>query len=163
MDLRRKISYQWQMFLPLVLTLWVVILGMGFLQFHNEAEFRSEKIREQLDLVNSRVIAAYEKDINPEDFLDFIAKYYRDNELYDKIRISLYVDGKLSKAYGRPITLTEEELAGNSAGSGANNSSGDFFYRKRSAVPTAVWWYAPYCPTTRPSTWPPHHRPASCI
>ena len=54
MDLRRKISYQWQMFLPLVLTLWVVILGMGFLQFHNEAEFRSEKIREQLDLVNSR-------------------------------------------------------------------------------------------------------------
>ena len=130
MDLRRKISYQWQMFLPLVLTLWVVILGMGFLQFHNEAEFRSEKIREQLDLVNSRVIAAYEKDINPEDFLDFIAKYYRDNELYDKIRISLYVDGKLSKAYGRPITLTEEELAGNSAGSGATNSSGDFFYRK---------------------------------
>lgn len=38
MDLRRKISYQWQLFLPLTLTLWVVILGMGYLQFHNEAE-----------------------------------------------------------------------------------------------------------------------------
>jgi len=48
MGLRRKISYQWQLFMPLTLTLWVVILGMGYLQFHNEAELRREKIREQL-------------------------------------------------------------------------------------------------------------------
>ena len=40
---KEKISYQWRMFLPLVLTLWVVIIGMGFLQFHNEAQLREEK------------------------------------------------------------------------------------------------------------------------
>ena len=81
MDLRRKISYQWQLFVPLTLTLWVVIIGMGYLQFHNEAELRREKIREQLDLVNARVIAAYEKDFNPDDFLDFVARYYIENPL----------------------------------------------------------------------------------
>ena len=112
MDLRRKISYQWQLFVPLTLTLWVVIIGMGYLQFHNEAELRREKIREQLDLVNARVIAAYEKDFNPDDFLDFVARYYIENPLYDKIRISLFTDGVLTKAYGRPITLTDAEKAG---------------------------------------------------
>lgn len=111
MDLRRKISYQWRMFLPLVLTLWVVIIGMGFLQFHNEAQLREEKIREQLDLINSRVISYYVQNVNPESFLDFVARYYRASELYEKIRISVYIDGQLKKSYGRPITLTSEELA----------------------------------------------------
>ena len=44
------------MFLPLVLTLWVVIIGMGFLQFHNEAQLREEKIREQLDLIDRKSV-----------------------------------------------------------------------------------------------------------
>ncbi len=70
------------MFLPLVLTLWVVIIGMGFLQFHNEAELRVEKIREQLDLINSRVISYYVQNVNPESFLDFVARYYGASELY---------------------------------------------------------------------------------
>lgn len=130
MDLRRKISYQWQLFLPLTLSLWVVIIGMGYMQFRNEAELRREKIREQLDLVNSRLIAAYEKDINPDDFLDFIARYYIENPLYDKIRISLFTDGKLTKAYGRPITLTEAEKNGDLTDMSATTKDGDFFYRK---------------------------------
>ncbi len=130
MDLRRKISYQWQLFVPLTLTLWVVIIGMGYLQFHNEAELRREKIREQLDLVNARVIAAYEKDFNPDDFLDFVARYYIENPLYDKIRISLFTDGVLTKAYGRPITLTDAEKAGDYSGMDATTSDGDYFYRQ---------------------------------
>lgn len=130
MDLRRKISYQWQMFVPLVITLWVVIIGMGYMQFHNEAELRREKIREQLDLVNARIIAAYEKDVNPDDFLDFVARYYIENPIYDKIRISLFIDGTLTKAYGRPITLTEAEKAGDNSGAGATTNDGDYFYRQ---------------------------------
>jgi len=130
MDLRRKISYQWQLFLPMTLTLWAVILGMGYMQFYNEAELRREKIREQLDLVNARVIAAYEKNLNPDDFLDFVARYYIESPLYDKIRISLFTDGVLTKAYGRPITLTEAEKAGDNSGMVATTSDGDYFYRQ---------------------------------
>lgn len=139
MDLRRKISYQWRMFLPLVLTLWVVIIGMGFLQFHNEAQLREEKIREQLDLINSRVISYYVQNVNPESFLDFVARYYRASELYEKIRISVYIDGQLKKSYGRPITLTPEELAGTvSVGDkkrGRDADGNDYFYAEPKRSP----------------------------
>lgn len=110
MDLRRKISYQWQLFIPLIATLWVVIVGMGMLQIYNETRYKREKLRENLDLVNHRLIAAYEDGQDPEAFLRFAGKYYRENETYDKIRISFYVDGVLKKAYGRPISLTPEQL-----------------------------------------------------
>ncbi len=124
MDLRRKISYQWQLFVPLVITLWVVIAGMGYLQFHNEAEYRREKIREQLDLVNARVINAYDTDIDYEDFLDFTARYYIENEMYDKIRISLFIDGEPVKTYGRPISYEQAQVVGD-----ASEAEG-IFYRQ---------------------------------
>ena len=42
MALKRRISYQWQLFIPLVTTLWIVILGMAYIQYANEREYRKE-------------------------------------------------------------------------------------------------------------------------
>ncbi len=110
MGLRRKISYQWQLFIPLVATLWIIIFGMAFWQFHNESKYREAQLREQLSLINARIIAAYKTDDDPIKFVDFVCKYYRDNPLYDLLRVSVYQDGELQRAWSEPIGLSDSEI-----------------------------------------------------
>lgn len=109
MALRRKISYQWRLFIPLVMSLWIIIFGMTYWQFYNEREFRMAQIREQLSFINARIIEAYQKDTDPIRFVDFVCRYYRDNPLYDLLRVSVYKDGDLSRAWGEPIGLSQSE------------------------------------------------------
>ena len=45
---KRRISYQWQLFIPLVATLWIIIAGMTFWQFYNEREYRKAQKSEKL-------------------------------------------------------------------------------------------------------------------
>lgn len=108
---KRRISYQWQLFIPLVSTLWVVIFALAFLSFHNERNYRKQQISEQLSLVNARIVAAYDQNLDIVPFLGFVCKYYRDNPLYDQLRVSVYEDGRLLKCYGEPIALSDSEKA----------------------------------------------------
>ena len=109
MGLRKRISYQWQLFIPLVIFLWLVIFGMAFWQFSSERRYRKEQINEQLSLVNARIIAAYERNMDITPFLSFVVNYYRENPLYDLLRVSVYQDGRLVRCYGEPIALSDEE------------------------------------------------------
>jgi len=109
MGLRRRISYQWQLFIPLVLSLWVVIFGMAFWQFSRERDYREEQINEQLSLINARIVSAYERNLDITPFLSFVVNYYRENPLYDQVRVSVYKDGRLIRCYGEPIALSEED------------------------------------------------------
>ena len=108
---KRRISYQWRLFIPLVASLWIIIAGMTFWQFYNEREYRKSQISEQLSLVASRILEANEKDIDPTPFMDFATNYYHDNPLYDLLRISVYKDGKMIRCYGEPIALSDTERA----------------------------------------------------
>ena len=110
MALRRRISYQWQLFIPLVTTLWIVILGMAYIQYANEREYRKETVDSQLDIVTKRIVAAYETDTDPTQFVDFICRYYIENPLYDLLRVSVYKDGQLTRSWGEPISLRSTDL-----------------------------------------------------
>ncbi len=90
MDLRRKIKYQWQLFIPLVITIWVIIIGMAIFSYKNEKQYREAQVTDQLTLVQNRIIALAEDNTNPKQFLDFIVKYYKDNPVYDVLLITLY-------------------------------------------------------------------------
>lgn len=111
MDLKRQINYQWQLFIPLVATIWLIIGILAYWQYYNERQYRKEQIDGQLDLVTKRIVASYETDFDPTKFVDFVCGYYRDNPLYDLLRVSVYVDGELSRAWGEPIGLSEKEVA----------------------------------------------------
>ncbi len=110
MDLRRRINYQWQLFIPLVATLWIIIFGMTYWQLYNEKELRTEQIKVQLDLVTKRIISAYETEVDPRDFIDFVCRYYRDNPVYDLLRVSVYQDGEPLRTWGEPIGLSDAEV-----------------------------------------------------
>lgn len=149
MALRRRISYQWQLFIPLVTTLWIVILGMAYIQYANEREYRKETVDSQLDIVTKRIVAAYETDTDPTQFVDFICRYYIENPLYDLLRVSVYKDGQLTRSWGEPISLSSTDLTEDNQND-SFRSPGDFlsdhyfYYKaehsadKRVAVYTAL-------------------------
>jgi len=64
---KRRISYQWQLFIPLTATLWLIIVGMSFRQFYHEREYRKALLNEQLSLVSSRIIDANGDDLSDDD------------------------------------------------------------------------------------------------
>ncbi len=109
MGLRRNISYQWQLFIPLIATIWLIIFGMAYWQIYNEREYRKATLESQLKLINERIISYYENEKDPLEFFRFIGKYYIENPIYDKIRISVFQDGNLIYYVGEVISLSEEE------------------------------------------------------
>ncbi|MDE5555368.1 MAG: hypothetical protein K2J10_09335 [Muribaculaceae bacterium] len=92
---KRRISYQWQLFIPFIATIWLLIFGMAFWQNYNEREYRKASLEAQLQLINERIISYYENEKDPIEFFRFISKYYLDNPLYDKIRITVYRNDSL--------------------------------------------------------------------
>lgn len=110
MDLKRRISYQWKLFIPLVVTLWLIVIGASLMQYSTEHNYRRAQIEEQLTLIVERVINIYEHDNDPVSFVDFAAEYYRQNDLYGNLRITLYRDGKIQRVYGQPILLNTSEV-----------------------------------------------------
>ncbi len=106
MGLRRRISFQWQLFIPLVAMLWIAFFVICIWQYNTDRNARKEQIKDQLALINARIIDAYDEDYNVESFLSFISQYYIDNPIYDRLRISIYRDDKLFKCYGEPIELS---------------------------------------------------------
>lgn len=109
MGSKRRISYQWQLFIPLITTLWLLIFGMAYWQVYNERQYRIASLEEQLKLINERIISYYENEKDPLEFFRFLSAYYIENPLYDKIRISVYNDDKLIYSVGDIIMLSDEE------------------------------------------------------
>lgn len=149
MGSKRRTNFQWQLFWPLVSGLWLVLIAMGIWTFHNNYQYKLNRVYEQLNLVNQRIIAFYyngatENDVRP--YLEFVYEYYRDSPEFDKIRITVYKDGQLRYSYGEPVQLSDEELQ---AASGltvdpgievpeelaGGNKNGQYFYYR--ATPSA--------------------------
>ncbi len=109
MALKRHISLQWRIFLPLLAIIWLMVIVVGVWQWRHGYNSRVERIRSQVDLVNARIISAYNDNVDPGNFLDFIGRYYVENPLYDRIRISAYYDGNLIYKTGEQVVLSDEE------------------------------------------------------
>lgn len=107
MGLKKHIKYQWRLMLPLVTLVWLIIIVLGIWMFHTEKKLRVENISSQISLINSRIIAAYDSNTDPSDFLDFIKDYYRQNPVYDDIRMSVYHTGTLIYQIGEPIQVPD--------------------------------------------------------
>ncbi len=112
MVLKRHISYQWRLFLPLIGLIWLMTLVLSiWLGYRRYVEERN-RINLQVELINSRIISAYEHDIDPRDFLDFVKEYYIENENYDEIRISVFHNGNLIYRVGEEVTDDDGRLTG---------------------------------------------------
>lgn len=119
-----KLSYGWRLFLPMVGLLWVVIISVAAYQYKNESEMRQDAINDQIRMLNSRIIAAYEQELDLMPVIQFVAKYY-ENSALNGIRVSVYDDkGNMIYCIGTPIPpsvngkTAPEVIAANAVGHG---------------------------------------------
>lgn len=109
MVLRKRISYQWRLFIPLVALLWFIIATLVYYQYRREIEYRKESITSQLSNINNRIITAYERDYNLKQFMEFVNQYY-ENTVYDDIMISVFdATGNVLYQIGLPIRQSYDD------------------------------------------------------
>ncbi|MDE6395846.1 MAG: hypothetical protein K2K84_01075 [Muribaculaceae bacterium] len=110
--MKRRISYQWRLFIPVVATLWITLLSLAAWQYHRERDYRRTFVNGQLDIVTKRVIATLNLHSTAalKEYLEYIDKYFIDNELFEGIRISIYdTKWNVTDSVGPAIILTPEE------------------------------------------------------
>ena len=107
-----RISYRWQLCVPTIGALWVMVIGIAWWQTSRETEYRRNFVDAHLDLVNSRIVEALNEDkaeVN-SDFLRFIGNYFDKRPIFSNIRITLYnKNWDVIHAVGAPIALTNED------------------------------------------------------
>lgn len=109
MALRKQISYQWRLFIPLVLLLVVMMGTLVAYQYRRERDYRMESIGRQLQNISNSVINAYERHRNIEEFVEFI-DFFMDNTLYEGLIVSVYdADGNVMARIGRPLQTTYDD------------------------------------------------------
>ncbi|MCM1517243.1 MAG: HAMP domain-containing histidine kinase [Pseudoflavonifractor sp.] len=82
------------MFIPLVTMLWGLIIVMAIFQYDRERAYRINNIKEQLSLINSRIMNAYELDLDLSQFMQFLSGYFSDN-MYEDLRVTVYDERKV--------------------------------------------------------------------
>lgn len=112
MGLKKLNSFRWKILTPIVVSLWLTIIGMGWWQIERENAYRTEIVDSQLRLVNSHIISQINHS-RPDllnDFMDFIDVYYRRDPLFSAIRITICnADWEVVDAVGEPMHLSLEE------------------------------------------------------
>lgn len=109
MALRRRINYQWRLFLPIATALCIVFGLIIFYQYKREADYRTKVFNAELDIIDSRILDAYRQDINLRSFLAFIQQFFQ-GSIFDGVRVSVYRDGRLYYSLGTPIPLEMDEV-----------------------------------------------------
>lgn len=138
MGLKRRLSYQWRLFIPLAALLWTLVFSLFYFQVRRKKAIRADIMRTQIELINARIIKAYSTDLDPIPFMGFVRDYVG-SDLYDDIRLSVYDgdSGKLLYNIGVPLSdlpITPDNKQGISRYIHADSSPGStgdnelFFY-----------------------------------
>lgn len=95
----------------MVISLWVVFIGMGIWQWNTTRRLKISRLQEQLDMINSRIVDAYESGDNNlvHSFLNFADRYYKNDTIYEEIRISTFLNGVPISTIGEPIVLSDRD------------------------------------------------------
>ena len=113
MVLKRKISFLWQLFLPIALALCVVFGLIIWYQYKREADYRMETLNEELARIDNRIIAAYERNANLRPFLAFIQQFFEGSKV-EGVRVSVYqkkgYTERLLYSLGLPIPYNLDEI-----------------------------------------------------
>lgn len=114
MVLRRRINYQWRIFLPVAVCLWAVIFGMFHWQEQRVRIVRNEMAFDQLSVVGSRIVSAYERGAyeHVDQFASFTNKFYDASSNYDEMNIWILDNDtdSLLLSYGNSINRNFKDL-----------------------------------------------------
>lgn len=111
---KRKMSYQWRLFFPIVITMWVILLGLAGWQYYREREYRRTFVSAQLEMINKRVTDAIDAGqwSAIRTYLPFLKDFYEEYPIFDDVRVTVYDENWQpidSLTMGAPILLDMDE------------------------------------------------------
>lgn len=109
MVLKRRISYHWRLFVPIATILCIVFGLIIFYQYKREANYRAHIFGAELELIDNRVLTAYEEDVNLRTFLNFLQQFFK-GSMFEGVRVSVYFDNQLQYSLGVPIPMDNTGL-----------------------------------------------------
>lgn len=109
MGSRRRINYQWRLFIPIATVLCIAFSAIIYFQYKREASYRSHVLSAELDMIDSRILEAYRQDVNLRSFLSFIQQFFQ-GSMFEGVRVSVYRDGRLYYSLGVPIPTDMNEV-----------------------------------------------------
>lgn len=88
---RRGLSYKWRFFLPVVISLWSIVLGMAVWQIYKIKEIKRDMVYDQLRMVGERIADLYNLgDARyAQRYMGFINTFYQNDSHYDQIGIQV--------------------------------------------------------------------------
>lgn len=109
---KRRLPYQWRLFLPLAFVLWVLLIGVAAWQVYRNKMYKETFVERELRIVNSHLSRSLlEQDWKGiEKYKNYVRDFYSEDPLFNDIRITLYdpywdpID-----SLGSTIVLSEEE------------------------------------------------------
>ncbi|MCM1522286.1 MAG: ATP-binding protein [Muribaculaceae bacterium] len=108
MDLKRRINFHWQLFIPIATVLCLVFGVIVWYQYKREADYRTETIAWRLNNINRHIIRSYERDQDPRQFMSTISDFYQGTQ-FDGARMSVYADdGMLRYSLGVPLSFSPD-------------------------------------------------------
>lgn len=126
---RISLSYRWRLFIPMVLLVWAIIAMLVIWQYRSQKEFRSQMIRTELAMIDSRILYVYERDLDIQEFVEFLGQYF-ENSIFDEVYVTVYGTRNAVVAHlGEPIPYDPklfeqgEEGDGESGGGSVNVQS----------------------------------------
>lgn len=125
--MKHQPSYQWRLFLPLATILCIVFGLIIYYQYKREADYRAQIFGSELEMINNRILNAYDEDVNLRTFLNFIQKFFK-GSVFEGVRVSVYFDGQLQYSLGTPIPIDNDGLT--LRGYGLDNSPTEGSERK---------------------------------
>lgn len=125
--MKHQLSYQWRLFLPLATILCIVFGLIIYYQYKREADYRAQIFGSELEMIDNRILNAYDEDVNLRTFLNFIQKFFK-GSVFECVRVSVYFDGQLQYSLGTPIPIDNDGLT--LRGYGLDNSPTEGSERK---------------------------------
>lgn len=90
MALKKRIRYQWRLFIPTVVMIWAIIGAMVYYQYYAEREYRLDRIKWQLNNMKTSLVDAYESgDCNIPEFVRYMDMFYH-HSMYDSVHVAVY-------------------------------------------------------------------------
>lgn len=106
MALKKRISYHWRLFLPLAILIALITGTVIYYQYRHETEYREERIKNELELINNRILYAYQHNQDLREILRFFNTFFL-NSVFEDVRISVY-DGNNVLLYSRGTPVSPE-------------------------------------------------------
>lgn len=127
-----KLSYRLRLFIPVVGMMWLIIGGLVMYHYKREVRYRTDSLNNQLSLINSRIIDAYERGDSMSVYMPFIERYLDNSDIEEAIVAIYDQDNNLLYSIGDVGHLNFSDL-GSSVGTVRSDHDGQ----------SRIYYYAP--------------------